>query len=163
MPSFPVLHYLSVCSNSCPLRQWCHSTISSSVASFSCLQPFPRSESFPMSWLFASGAQSIGASTSASVLPVNIQGWFPLRLTGLISLLFKGHLSLLQHHIPKASIFPCSAFFVVQLSHPYMTPVLTMQNFVGKVRSLLFTMLSRFGIAFLPRSKHLLFSWLQMD
>ena len=78
-----------VCSNSCPLSQWCHPTISSSVIPFSsCTQSFPASGSFPMSQLFTSGSQSIGAS--ASVLPVNIQGWFPLGLTGLISLLSKG-------------------------------------------------------------------------
>ena len=74
-----------VCSNSCPLSRWCHPTISSSVVPFSCLQSSPASGSFPMSWLFASGGQSIGSS--ASVLPMNIQGWFPLGLTGLISLL----------------------------------------------------------------------------
>ena len=78
-----------VCSNSCPFSQWCHPTISSSVAPFSsCLQSFPASGSFPMCWLFASGGESIRAS--ASVLPVSIQGWFPLGLTGLISLLSKG-------------------------------------------------------------------------
>ena len=76
-----------VCSNSCPLSQWCHLTISSSVTPFSsCLYPFPASVSFPMSHLFASGGQSIGSSASASILPMNIQDWFPLRLTGLISL-----------------------------------------------------------------------------
>ena len=74
-----------VCSNSCPLSQWCHPTISSSVTPFSsCPQSFPASESFPISWLFASGSQSIGASASTSVLPMNIQGWFPLELIGLI-------------------------------------------------------------------------------
>ena len=79
------------CSNSCPLSQWCHPTISSSVASFSsCLQSFPASRSFPMSWFFSSGGQSTETSTSASVLPINIQGWFPLGLTGLISLQSKG-------------------------------------------------------------------------
>ena len=80
-----------ICSNSCPPSQWCHPTISSSVILlFSCLQSFPTSGSFPMSQLFPSGGQSIGASTSASVLPRNSQGWFPLELTGLISLLSKG-------------------------------------------------------------------------
>ena len=78
-------------SNSCPLSQWCHLTVSFFVTHFSsCLQSFPESGSFPMSWVFASGGQSIGISASASVLPVNIQGWFPLRFTGLISLQFKG-------------------------------------------------------------------------
>ena len=83
---------------------------------------FPASGSFPMIWLFASGAQRIGASASASVLPVNIQSWFPLGLTGLIYLLSMGTLqNLLQHHNLKASILWHSAFFMVQLSHPYMT------------------------------------------
>ena len=79
------------CSNSCPLSQWCHPKISSSVAPFSsCLQSFPASGSFLKSWLFTIGGQSIGASASASGLLMNIQGWFPLGLTGLISLQFKG-------------------------------------------------------------------------
>ena len=77
--------------NSCPLSQWSHPTISSSVIPFSsCLQSFPASGSFQMSQLFAWGGQSIGVSASASVLPMNIQDWFPLGLTGLISLLSKG-------------------------------------------------------------------------
>ena len=79
-----------VCSNSCLLSQWCHPTISSSVTPFSfCPPSFPASESFPMSWLFTSGGQSIGASASVSILPMNIQDWFPLPLPGFISLLFK--------------------------------------------------------------------------
>ena len=78
-------------SNSCPLSQWCHPTISSSVVHFSsCLQSFPASGSFPVSQFFAWGGQSIGVSASASVLPMNIQGWFPLGLTSLISLESKG-------------------------------------------------------------------------
>ena len=80
-----------VCSNSCPLSQWCHPTISSSVAPFSsCPQSFSPSGSFSISWLFASGGQSIETSPSASVLPMNIQDWFPLGLTGLIFLMSKG-------------------------------------------------------------------------
>ena len=79
------------CSNLCPLSQWCHPTIASSVISFSpCLQSFPASGSFPVSQLFESGGQTIGASALASVLPMNIQDWFPLGLTGLIPLLSKG-------------------------------------------------------------------------
>ena len=79
------------CSNSCPLRWWCHPTISSSVAPFSsCLQSFPESGSFPMSQLFRSDDQSMGASALASILPMKIQGWFLLGLTGLISLQSKG-------------------------------------------------------------------------
>ena len=79
-----------VCSDSCPLSQWYHPTISSSVVPFSCRQSFPASGSFPVSRLVTSGVQSIVASTSTSVLPMNIQDWFPLGLTGWISLLFKG-------------------------------------------------------------------------
>ena len=80
-----------ICSNFCPLSQWWHPTISSSVIPFSsCPQSFPASGSFPMSWLFASGSQSTGALASTSVLPTDIQDWFPLRLTGLISLQSKG-------------------------------------------------------------------------
>ena len=80
-----------VCSNLCPLSQWYYLTMSSSDAPFSfCLQSFPESGSFPMSQLFASGGQSIGVSASASVLPMSIQSWFPLRLTGWISLQSKG-------------------------------------------------------------------------
>ena len=88
MPGFPVLHYLPwVCSNSCPLNQWCHPAILSSVVPFSSsLQSFPASWSFPMNQLFASDDQSIGASVSPSVLPMSIQDWFPLGLTGWISL-----------------------------------------------------------------------------
>ena len=99
-------------------------------------------------------------SASASLLPVNIQDWFLLGLTGLISFDLQETLkSLLQHHSSKASILRCSAFFMVQLSHPYMTIgktiALTWWTSVGKVMSLLFNMLSRLFIAFLPRSKHL--------
>ena len=91
MPGFSVLDFPGVCSNSCPLSQWCHPTISSSAAPFSfCLQSFPASGYFPVNQLFTSGGQSIGASASESALPMNIQGWFPLGLTGLISLLSKG-------------------------------------------------------------------------
>ena len=79
-----------VCSNSCPLSQWCHLTISSSVIPFSCLQSFPALRSFPMSQFFTSGGQSIGASASASVLPMTMQDWFLLEFICLISLLSKG-------------------------------------------------------------------------
>ena len=81
-----------------------------------CPESFPASRSFPVSWLFTSGSQSIGASVSASVLPMNIQGWFPLELTGFQGI-FK---SLLQHYSSKASVFQLSAFFMVQLSPLYM-------------------------------------------
>ena len=109
------------CSNSCPLSKRCHLTISSFVVPFSsCLQSFPASGSFPISQFFASGGQSIGVLASASVLPMNIQDWFPLGLIGLISLMSKG-LSRVFSKSSKASILRCSAFFTVQLSHPYMT------------------------------------------
>ena len=144
--------------NSCPSSQWCHPAISSSVIpSSSCPQSFPASRSFPMSQLFASGGQSIGVSASASVLPMNIQDWFPLEWTGWISLQSKGLLrkSLLQHHSSKASIIQRSAFFTVQLSHPYMTSgktiALTRRTFVGKVISLLFNILSRLVITLLSK------------
>ena len=91
MPGFPVVPISRVCSSSCPLSQWCYLTISFCVSPFSsCSQSFPASGSFPLSQLFESGGQSIGASVSASVLPMSIQGWFPLGLTGLISLQSKG-------------------------------------------------------------------------
>ena len=112
------------CSNSCPLSRRCHPAISSSVIPFSfCLQCFPASGSFPMTQFLASGGQSIGVSASTSVLPMNIQDWFPLGWTGWISLQsVQGTLkSLLQHHSSKASILRHSAFFIVQLWHPYMT------------------------------------------
>jgi len=158
-----------VYSNSCPLSRWWHPTISSSVVPFSCLPSFPASGSFQMNQLFASGGQSIGVSASSSVLPMNIQHWFPLGWTGWISLMSKGLLfavkSLLQHHGSKAPILWLLALFIVQLSHPYRiagkTIALTRWTFVGKVMSLLFNMLPRLVIAFLPRSKRLVISWLQ--
>ena len=98
---------------------------------------------------------------------MNIQDWFPLRLIGWISLQSKGLSSLLQHHSSKASILQRSAFFIVQLSQPYMTTgktiALTRQTLVTKVMSLLFNMLSRLVMVFLPRNKRLLISWLQDD
>ena len=159
------LLFPGICSNSCSLSQWCHPTISSSVAPFSFYpQSFPASGSFPVTQLFPSGGQSIRASASASVLLMNILDWFPLGLTGLISLLSKDS----QESSPtpqfKSSILRWLAFFMVQLSHPYMTTGktkdLTKWTFVSKVISLLFNMLSRFLIA-LPRNKCLLISWLQ--
>ena len=157
-----------VYSSSCPSSRWCHPTISSSVIPFSpCLQSFPESGSFPMSQFFTSGSQSIAVSASTSVLPMNIQDWFPLGWAGWTGwTAIQGTLkSLLQHHSSKASTLWCSVFFIVQLSHPHMiigkNIALTRRTFVGKVMSLLFSMLSRLVIAFLPRNKHLLISWLQ--
>ena len=145
--SCPIHHQLIVYSNSCPSSQWCHPTISSSVDPFApALNLSQPSGSFPMSHFFSSGGQSIGVSASASVLPVNIQDWSPLGLTGLISLQSKGLLRVFSNTtVSKASILQHSAFFVVQLSHPSMTTrntiALTRGPFVVKVMSLLFNML----------------------
>ena len=120
-----------------------------------------------MSQFFTSGGQSIGVSALTSVLPMNIQDRsISSRMDWLNLLAIQGTLkSLLQHHSSKASILQHAAFLTVQLSHPYMTTgktiALTRWTFVGKVMSLLFNMLSRLFIAFLPRSKRLLISWLQ--
>ena len=169
-PGSSVLYcFLEVCSVSYPLSLWCYLTISSSAVSFSfCFQSFPASESLLMSQLLASWGQIVGASASASVLPMNIQDWFPLGLMNLI-LLSKGLSRVFfQHHNSKASVLQHSAFFMIQLSHPYMTTrktvsltVRTYSHFVGKMMFLLLNMLSRFLVAFLPRSKCLLRSWLQ--
>ena len=126
---------------------------------------FPRIRVFSMSQFFTSSGQSIGVSASTAVLPMNIQDLFPLGWTGCVPLQSKGLKSLLQHHSSKASILWHSIFSIVQLSHPYMTTgkiiTLTRWTFVGKVMSMLFNMLSRLVITFLPRSKCLLISWLQ--
>ena len=152
--------------NSCPLSRWCHLSNSSSVIPFSSyLESFLTSGSFQMRQLFATGSQNIGVSASTLVLPVHIQGWFPLWWTGWLHAVQANLKSLLQHHSSKASVLWHSAFFIVQLSHPYMTTgkimILTRWTFVGKVMPLLFNMLSSLVIAFLPRSKCLLISWLQ--
>ena len=154
-----------VCSYACPLSQCCHLTITSSVVPFSSyLQSFPASRSFPISWLFVSGSQNTGTSASASTLPwifrlVSFRfDWFDL-------LDVRGTLKNLrqQHSLNVSILWPSAILF--QLSHLYVTTgktiALTIQTFVGKVRSLLFSTLSRFVIAFLPRSKYLLVSWLQ--
>ena len=153
-----------VSSNSCPLSQWCNPNISFSVAPFtSCPQSFPALRSFPMSWLFASCGQSVGASASASILPVNIQDWFPLELTGLISLLSKGLSRIFSSTIDqKHQIFSTQPLLWFN-SHIHIWLLekiiaLTIWTFVSKVMSLLFNMLSRLVIAFLPRSRHLLIS-----
>ena len=152
-----------VCSNSYPLSQWCYLTISSSVPLFSsCPQTFPASGSFPVSQLFSPGDQSIRALALASVFKMNIQGWFPLGLTGLISMQSKE----LSRVFSSIAVWKDhSAFFMVQLSHLYMTTgktkPLTRWTFVSKVMSLLSNALSSFDTAFLPRSKNLLIPWLQ--
>ena len=123
------------------------------------LQSFPASGSFQMSQFFASGGQNISSSDEYSELISFRMDWLDL-------LAVQGTLkNLLQHHGSKASILQCSAFFIALLSHPYMTTqktiALTRWTFVGKVMFLLFNMLSRLVITFLPRSKCLLISWLQ--
>ena len=135
------------CLNASPSSQWCHSTISSSVVPFSArLQSFLASGSFLMSHFFASDDQSIGVPVSASVLPVNIQDWFPLVEWFDLLAVQETLKSLLQHCSLKALILRHSAFLIVQLSHPYMTTgktvTLTRWTFVCKVMSLLFNILS---------------------
>ena len=129
-PHGPAAHQASlsitnsgIYSDSCPSSQQCHLTISSSVVPFSyCLQSFPASGSFQMSQLFASGGQSIGVSASTSVLPMNIQDWFPLGWTDWISLLSKGLSRVFSNTtVQKHKFFGTQAFFIVQLSRPYMT------------------------------------------
>ena len=139
-----------VCSNSCPLSWWYHPTISSSVASFSsCLQFFPASESFSMSQFFASGGQSVGSFSFSISLSNEYSGLISFRIDWFDLLAVQGTLkSLLQHYSSKASILWHSAFFMIQISHPYMTTgktnSLTIQTFVCKAMSLLFNTLSRF-------------------
>ena len=156
-------------SNACPLSQWCYLTISLSAALFSfCLQSFPASQSsnesalrirWPEYWSF-----------SFSISPSNeYSGIISFRIDWLELLAVQGILkSLLKHHNLKTSILWCSASFMAQLLHPYMTTgkttALIIQTSISKMMPLLFNMLSRFiiGKAFLPRSKHLLISWLQL-
>ena len=159
IPGSLILHYLlEFAQTHVPLSQWCLPTISFSVVPFFfCFQSFPASGSFQMSQFFASSGQSIETSASASVLLMNIRDWFLLEWTGWEGLSRVFSNTTVQKH----------QFFVTRLSNgptftsPYTTTgktiALTRQTFVGKVMSLLFNMLSRFVIAFLPRSKHLLF------
>ena len=166
MPGFPVLHHLSeFAPNSCPLSWWYHPTISYSVAPFSsCPQSIPASGSFPALHINWPKSWSFSFSTSPykeySGLTSFRMDWFDL-------LSVQGSLKCLLHYnSSKTSILQHSTFFMVQLSHPYMTAgktiaALTIWTFVGKVMSLLFNMRSRFVIAILPRSKRLLISWLQ--
>ena len=153
------------CSNSCPSSRWCHPTISSSVVPFSsCLQSFPASGSFQMSPFFTWCEEPKYWSFSFSISPSNeYSGLISFRVDWVDFLVLQGTLkSLLQHHSSKASILRLSAFFIVQLYHPYMTTgktiALTRWTFVGKVMSLLFNMLSGLVITCLPRSKCLLIS-----
>ena len=143
LPGFPVLHYLPECAQS--HVHWVSDAISSSVIPFSsCLQSFPTSGSFPMSWLFALVGQSVRASASASVLPMNNQDWFPLGLTVLISLQSKGCSRVFSSTVQKHQSF-CTQPFLWSNCHPYLTTgkilALTMQTFISQVMSLLFNIL----------------------
>ena len=167
MPGFPVHHQLPEPTQThvyhsrnllklMSMSQWCYPTTSSSVVPFSShLQSFLASGSFQMSSFFTSGGQSIGVSASTSVLLINIQDWFPLGWTGWISLQSKGF----------SRVFSNTTFLysptLTSIHNYWKTKALTRQTFVGKVISLLFNMLSMLGIAFLPRSKCLLISWVQ--
>ena len=142
MPSSSVHHCPPVCSKSRPLSWWCHPTISSSVVPFFCLWSFPALGSFPMSWPFASGGQNIGALASASVLPMNIQGWFTSELTGWISLQSKGLLRVFYNTTAQKQ-----QFFHTQLSlwsnspiHTGKSIALIIWTFISKMMSLLFNM-----------------------
>ena len=150
--------------NSCPLSRWCHLTVSSShllllPSIFPNIRVFSSESALHIRWLnYWSFSFNISPSNEYS-------GLSSLRMDWLDLLAVQGTLkSLLQHHTSKASILLCSAFFIVQLSHPYMTTAkttaLTRRTFIDKVMSLLFNMLSSLVITFLPRSKHLLISWL---
>ena len=158
-PGFPVLHYLPEFAQT--HIHWINNAIQPShplsPPFFSCPQSFPALWSFPMSRLFTSGGQSIGASGAASILPMNIQGWFPLGLMGLISLPSKGLSRVFSNTTVQKHQFFSTQLSLWSNSHPYMTTgktiVLTIQIFVGKVMFLLFNMLSRLVIAILPRSK----------
>ena len=153
------------CANSCPSSQWCHPTILSFVIPFSsCHQSFPASGSFLMSQLFTSGSQNIGASASASVLPMTIQDFL---LDGLVGSPCSPRDAQESSPTPwfksinssTRSLLYCP---ILTSIHDYWKTIAwTMWTFIGKVMSLLFNTLSRFVIAFLPRSKCLLISWLQ--
>ena len=155
------------CSNSCPLSQWCHPTNSSSVIPISfCLQSFLASGSFPMNQLFTSDGQSIGASVSSSVLPMNIEGWLPLGLTSWISLQSKG-----LSRVFSSTTVGKYQFFVTQPSlwsnshiHTWLVEktYLWLYGLLSENLHLCFlNTLSSFVIVFLPRRRHLLISWLQ--
>ena len=156
-----------VYTNPCSLRQCCHPAISSSVIHFSsCPQSFPASGSFPVSWIFSSGGQSIGTSALASVLPMNIQGWVPLRLTGLISLQSNGPSRVFSNPTVQSINFSALSFLhsltLTSLydrwknySFDYMDLCWQSDIFM------FFSMLSRFVITFLTKSMCLWISWLQ--
>ena len=166
MPGFPVIHQLPKLAQTHVHQVSDAIQPSHPLSSPSRLQSFPASGSFPTNQFFISGGQSIG-SFSFSTSPSNeYSGLMSFRMDWLDLLAVQGTLKrLCLHYSSKASILQHSAFFKVQISHPYKTTgktiALTRWTFVGKVRSLLFNTLSRFVIAFLPRGKRLLISWLQ--
>ena len=140
-----------VYTNLCPLSRWYHPIISSSVVPFSsCLQSFPASGSFQISQFFASGGQRIGVSASASVLPMNIQEWFPLGLTGWISLQSKGLSRVFSNTTAQKHQFFGAVFFIVQLSHPYMTTEKTITRRTTATVSLKQTQFLTTSIYFVP-------------
>ena len=139
-----------------PLSQWCHPAISSSVIPFSCPQSFPASRSFQMSQLFASGGQNIGVSASTSVLPMNTQDWSPLGWTGWICLQSKGLSRVFSNTTVQKHQFFGAQPSLWSNSHTHnmttgKTKALTRWTFVGKVMFLLFNMLCRLVITFIPR------------
>ena len=155
-----------VCSNSYPWNQWCHPTILSSVVPFSsCLQSFPAFGSFSMTWLFTSGGQSTGASSLASVLSMNIQGWFPSGLTGLISLQSKelskvfSSITVWRHRSLGVQPFLLSSLHI----HTWLLekPKLWLYGLLLAKWCLYFLIHCLDCHNFIPKSKHLLLSWLQ--
>ena len=156
------------CSNSSPSSHWCHLIISSSVSPFfSCLQSFPESGSFLMSQLFVSGGRRTGVSLSASVLPMNIEDWFPLGLSGLISLQSKGLSRVSNTTTQKHQVFGAQpSLWSNSHIHTWLlkkTTALTTWTYVSKVMSLLFNMLSQLAIAFLSQRHLLGFEVAQME
>ena len=154
--------------NSCPLSWWCHQIILSSVVPFSCLRSFPASGYFPMRQLCASGGQSTRASASASVLPMNNQGWFPSgNQDWLVWPPWCPRDSQESSPVPQFESINSSVFSLLygptltSVRDYWKNPNFDYMDLCQQVMSLLFNTLSRFVIAFLPRSKHLLISWLQ--
>ena len=165
MPGLTVHHQLPEFTQTCPLSWWCHPTISSSVVPFSsCLQSFPASGSLPMSQFFTSGGQIIQPSALTSALLMNIQDWFPAGLTALISLQSKGLSRVFSNTTVQKHQFFGAQLCLWSNSHIHTwllkNHIFDYTDFVSKVMCLLFNMLSRLVIAFLPRSKHLSISQL---
>ena len=166
-PGLPIRHQLPEFTQTHVHWQcrWCHPTKSSSVIPFSCLQSFPKSGSFPMSQFFAWGGQNIAASALASVLPMNFQDWFPLRLTGFISCSPRDS----QEPSPTPQFKSISSSVLSFLYSPTLTSIhdywknhsFDWMHLCWQSKVSPFNALSRFVIAFLPKSKHLLISWLQ--